>query len=185
MPKCPNCGAEIGEGYDFCGQCGTKLIGLPQDQTTAGSSMEDEVKNVIVRRFDGLKNRDEGTVRAIIDEDYSKFDEWPPYLRLEAPKALQSELGALKVISDYGYELKDFKANVFGNVAIATFSIHYKGTARNRPFEMTSRVTSILRKQDSGWKVVHEHFSRFEEERQWQQPYGQFGRRRGGFPFPF
>jgi len=53
-------------------------------------------------------------------------------------------------------------------MAVATFHIHYQGTIRNKPFEVTSRVTSILRREDSGWKVVHEHFSRFPETAQQQ-----------------
>lgn len=164
MPKCPSCGGEIEEGDSFCKRCGTKLVGLPEDQAKAGPSPENEVKNVVVRRLDGIKNRDEGAVRALIDEHYNKFDDWPPFGRQEAAKALENEFGAFKVLSDYSYELKDFEANVLGDTAVATFSIHYQGVIRNRPFDVNSRVTSVLKKQDSGWKVVHEHFSRFQEE---------------------
>jgi hypothetical protein len=28
-------------------------------------------------RFDGIKNKDEKTVTAVLDESYSKFDDWP------------------------------------------------------------------------------------------------------------
>jgi ketosteroid isomerase-like protein len=169
MSKCPKCGGEIGEGDSFCKHCGTKLIEMPENQTGAGSSMEDEVKNVVVKRLDGIKNRDEGAVRALIDERYNKFDDWPPFARQEASQALENEFGAFKVLSNYSYELKDFAANVLGNTAVATFTIHYKGVIRNKPFDVTSRVTSVLTKQDSGWKVVHEHFSRFQEETRQQQ----------------
>jgi ketosteroid isomerase-like protein len=164
MPKCPNCEEEIGERDNFCKNCGTKLIGLPENQTKAGSSLEDEVENAVVKRLDGIKTRDEGTVRALIDERYSKFDDWPPFKRQEAAEALENEFGAFKVLSNYSYQLKDFEANVLGDIAVATFNMHYQGVTRNRPFEVTSRVTSVLRKQDSEWKVVHEHFSRLPEE---------------------
>ena len=153
----------------------SKLTGAQQDQTQARSSnsssedavrnasVEDEVKNTVVKRLDGIKNRDEATVRALIDEQYNKFDDWPPFGRQDGTKALENEFGAFKVLSNYSYELKDFEANVFGDTAVATFTIHYQGQIRNRPFDVTSRVTSVLKKQDSGWKVVHEHFSRFPE----------------------
>lgn len=179
MPKCPNCGAEVNEGEGFCGRCGTKLTGSSQAQTGAVSPVDDEVKNAVVRRLDGIKNRDESAVRALIDERYSKFDDWPPYRRQEAAEALENEFGAFKVLSNYNYELKDFETDILGDAAVATFSIHYQGTMRNTPFEVTSRVTSVLRKQDSGWKVVHEHFSRFPEEGQQQRQFS----RRGRFPF--
>jgi ketosteroid isomerase-like protein len=164
MPKCPNCTWEIGEGDVFCKHCGTKLTSSTQDQTQAASSPEDEAKNAVVRRLDGIKNKDEATVRALIDEHYSKFDDWPPFGRQDAAKALENEFSAFKVLSSYSYELKDFEANVLGGTAIATFTLHYQAVMRNKPFDVTSRVTSVLRKQDSGWKVVHEHYSRFPEE---------------------
>jgi ketosteroid isomerase-like protein len=172
LPKCPNCGAEIEEEDSYCKRCGTKLTdpaGPDQDQTSAGSSLEDEIKSTLVRRFDAIKNRDEGAVRALVDESYSKFDDWPPFRRQKTTEALENEFGAFKVLSNYSYELKDFEANVLGDVAIATFTIHYQGTMRNRLFDVTSRVTSVLKKQDSGWKVVHEHYSRFPGEAQQQR----------------
>jgi ketosteroid isomerase-like protein len=146
----------------------------------AGSPMEDEVKNTVIKRLDSIKNKDESAVRGLIDEHYNKYDDWPPFGRQEATVALNNEFGAFKVLSNYSYEVKDFQANVLGDVAVATFTLHYQGTMRNNPFNVTSRVTSILKKQDSGWKVVHEHYSRFPEERP-QQQFMQ--RRRRGFPF--
>jgi len=95
----------------------SKLAGGPQDQTQAKSPMppaentarntstEDEVKNTITKRFDGIKNRDEAAVRALIDERYNKFDDWPPFERQEAAKALENEFAAFKVMSNYSYEL--------------------------------------------------------------------------------
>jgi ketosteroid isomerase-like protein len=168
MPKCPNCGREIDED-NFCKYCGANLTRLSENQTKAGSTVENEIENAVIRRLDGIKNRDEGTVKALIDERYSKFDDWPPFVRQEAAEALENEFGAFKVLSNYSYQLKDFEVNAFGDTAVATFHMHYQGVIRDRPFEVTSRVTSVLRKQDSGWKVVHEHFSRFPEEKQ-QQP---------------
>jgi ketosteroid isomerase-like protein len=157
-----------------------KLAAGLQDQTPAKSStenmvqntsMDDDVKNTIVKRFDAIKNHDEAAVRELIDERYNKFDDWPPFVRQDAAKALENEFGAFKVMSSYSYELKDFEATVFGDAAVATFTIHYQGQIRKRPFDMNSRVTSVLRKKDSGWKVVHEHFSSIPEEtRQYMAP---------------
>jgi ketosteroid isomerase-like protein len=143
---------------------------MSEDQTEAGSSLETDVKDVIIKRLDGIKNREEGAVRALIDERYSKFDDWPPFKRQEAAEALENEFGAFKVLSNYNYELKDLEIKIFGDMAVATFSLHYQGIIRKRPFDVNSRVTSVLKKQDSGWRVVHEHFSRFPEEAQYMMP---------------
>jgi ketosteroid isomerase-like protein len=174
MTKCPTCGTENEESNVFCKQCGSKL------KLTG----EDDVKNAVVKRFEAIKNKDEGAIKALMDAGYTKYDDWPPYQRQEGAQALENESSAFNVLSNYTYELRDFKANVIEDVAVATFTIHYQGTMRNQPFNFTSRATTVLRKQDSTWKVIHEHLSRFPEERQWQQQRGfggGFGR--GRFPF--
>jgi ketosteroid isomerase-like protein len=161
--QCPKCGREVSDVDSFCKSCGTKLNGSPENHTKVGSPTEEGVENVVIRRLDGIKNRDEEAVGALVDERYSKFDDWPPFARQQAEEALKNEFGAFKVLSDYRYQLENFEANIFGDVAVATFHIHYQGAIRNKPFEVASRVTSVLKKEDSGWKVVHEHFSRFPE----------------------
>ena len=143
---------------------GTRLIELSENQANVDSSLEGEVEKTVIKRLDGIKNKDESTIKALIDEHYSKFDDWPPFKRQEATEALENEFSAFKVLTEYTYELKDFRANVLGDIAVATFHMHYHGVIRNKPFDVNSRVTSVLRKDDSGWKVVHEHFSRFPEE---------------------
>jgi ketosteroid isomerase-like protein len=145
------------------------LSGLPESEAVSEVSLEDEVKGVIVKRLNGIRDRNEEAVRALIDERYSKFDDWPPFTRQGFSVALQNEFGAFKVLSRYDYELRDFQVNIFGEMAIGTFVMRYTGMMRESPFEITSRVTSVLRRQGAGWKVVHEHFSRFPEERSQQQ----------------
>jgi len=175
MTKCPNCGTENVDNNIFCGHCGTKLV----------LTGEDDVKSAVVKRFEALKSKDEATLKTLVDASYTKYDDWPPYQRQEGAQALQNEVSAYKVLSDYTYELTDFKANLIGDIAVATFTLHYKGTMRNQQFNVTSRVTTVLKKQDSAWKVIHEHLSRFPEQGQWQQQQ-QYGRRRGfGGRFPF
>jgi ketosteroid isomerase-like protein len=188
MVKCLNCAREIADGDTFCKYCGASLVGSPGTQATgtqttetqtagaqayAGSSVEGEVENTVRKRLDGIKNKDEGAVRALVDEHYSKFDDWAPFKRQEAAEALENEFSAFKVLSGYSYELKDFEVNVLGDTAVATFQMHYQGTIRNRSFDVNSRVTTVLKKENSGWKVVHEHFSRFPDQtpqRQYMPP---------------
>jgi len=138
-------------------------------QAPVGSFTQDEIRNVIVNRFDAIKNKNESVVKGIVDEHYNKFDDWPPYERQEGSKALENEFDAFKVMSSYTYDLRDFQVNILGNTAIATFIIHYRAVMRDRTFDVTSRVTSVLNKQDSTWKVVHEHYSRFPDPMQQQQ----------------
>jgi ketosteroid isomerase-like protein len=145
------------------------LSGLPESEAKPELPIEDEVRGVIVKRLNGIRDRNEEAVRALIDERYTKFDDWPPFTRQGFSVALQNEFGAFKVLTRYEYELKDFQVSVFGEMAIGTFVMRYTGIIRESPFDITSRVTSLLRRQGTEWKVVHEHFSRFPEERSQQQ----------------
>ncbi len=184
LMKCAKCGYENAADNVFCNMCGTKLgenasQTAPPTQSAVG--VDENVRGVIVKRFDAIKNKDEATVTGLMDESYSKFDDWAPYQRQERSEALQNEFSAFKVLSNYTYELNNLKTSILGGLAIATCIVHYKANIRNQQYDITSRVTIILKGQDSTWKIVHEHFSRIPQEGASQQ---QFQRqRRFGFPF--
>jgi len=200
MPNCPKCGALVDEDAVFCTNCGNALPQQPtqpqSSQTTSPplgektalteatlASSDDVIKNVIIKRLDGIKNKDEKAIRSIIDAGrYSKFDDWPPYSRQDGDAALKNEFGAFQVLSNYNYDLTNFKVDMIGDVAIATFQLHYTGQMSIRPFEVNSRITTILLKQDSEWKIIHEHYSRLGEEQQRDAGQQQQRRRRGSFP---
>ncbi len=185
--KCPACGKENADVNNFCNWCGVKLVGtdasssVPQNQP-ATVNVDEGVRGIIVKRFDAIKGKDEAAVMGLMDEGYDKFDDWAPFQRQERSEALRNEFSAFKVMSNYTYELKDLKTSILDSSAIATFTVHYQANMRNQQFDITSRVTTILKRQDSTWKIVHEHFSRFSQEGPVNQQ--QFQRRRGfGFPF--
>jgi len=186
LMKCPKCGTENPDGNTFCNLCGTKLVGTetsqPASQNETAINVDQGVRGTIVKRFDAIRNKDEAAVTEIMDEGYDKFDDWAPYQRQDRSEALKNEFSAFKVMSNYAYELKDLKTRVLGDIAIATFTIHYQTNMRNQQFDVTSRVTAVLKRQDSTWKIIHEHLSRFPQEGPANQQ--QFQRRRGfGFPF--
>ncbi len=139
--QCPTCGKENAEENIYCNWCGNKMTGSTQSQSAAqspqnqvvsqntpvnqsSSGVEDEVRAVIIKRFDAIKNKDEKAVTALLDESYSKFDDWPPYQIQQRAQALQNEFTAFKVLSNYTYEIKDFKATVLGEAALS--HLHHK-----------------------------------------------------------
>ena len=164
--KCPNCGNEAGKDYNFCKFCGTRLDEINTNPAVTVSPLEEDIIKTIIKRFDGIKNKDENLVNSIIDvEKYSKFDDWPPYKRQTGYDALKNEFSAFKVLSNYNYDYNDFKVDIMGDTAIATFLLHYSGEMRKKTFEVYSRVTIVLEKQGSEWKIIHEHYSQFPPER--------------------
>ena len=128
MNNCPKCGKELKDDDNFCKYCGAPLGEKTASTEVALASPDDVIKNVIIKRLDGIKNKDEKTVRSIIDAGrYSKFDDWPPYGRQDADTALKNEFGAFEVLSNYNYDFTNFKVDMVGEVAIATFQLHYTG----------------------------------------------------------
>jgi ketosteroid isomerase-like protein len=133
-------------------------VSSSQSQEEKADPVKNGVQDTVTRRFDAIK------IRSLMDDRYDKFDDWPPFERQDYGKALENEFGAFKVLANYTYDLKDFRANVFGDMAVATFTIHYSGQIRKNSFEVTSRVTTVLKRSNSDWKIIHEHFSRFPEQ---------------------
>jgi len=194
MVKCPICGTENDNEVVYCKKCGSRVsvvvpsksegqpvITAPSRTPAQTMDPENEAKTTIARRLDALKNKDENKLKEIIDENYTKFDDWSPYRRQEREEAINNELSAYKVLSSYTYELTDFKADLIGDVAVATFTIHYQAIMNKEQYDVTSRATTILRKKDTTWKILHEHYSRFPEKQTTTQPQG--GQRRSRFPF--
>lgn len=66
---------------------------------------EEEVKAVLIRRIEGIKNKDAQSIVNLVDKDrYTKFDDWPPFER-QGLDALNREAEALKVLKEYNYEI--------------------------------------------------------------------------------
>ena len=173
MTYCPKCGNLAREEYNFCKFCGAPLnrsvsIQQPTQPPTQPATItpEDEMNSLIVKRFECIKNRDENGIRSILDQSkYSKFDDWPPYGLQTTADALKNELGAYKVLTNYNYEIKNLSSETFGTIAIITFYLHYTAEMRRQTFDVYCRVTTVLERQDSEWKIIHEHYSSFPEER--------------------
>ncbi|MEM2111683.1 MAG: nuclear transport factor 2 family protein [Candidatus Bathyarchaeia archaeon] len=152
---CPNCGKEVQEGSYFCMYCGFKIASGEK------VSPEDVVRNVLIQRIDAIKNRDAKVLESLIDKErYTKFDDWPPF-SLQGSEALENEARAFKVLKEYNYETKSWKIDIYGDSAIATFIIKYRGKIRDLNFNIRSRVTVFLVRHEEKWKIVHEHWSRF------------------------
>ncbi|MEM2718986.1 MAG: nuclear transport factor 2 family protein [Candidatus Bathyarchaeia archaeon] len=157
MPYCPNCGAQIDEKDDLCKQCG---FNVAQIKGLLNSPYE-AVKSVVLQRIEGIRRRDAEAVQRLIDkENYTKFDDWPPFER-QGLDGLRREAEALKVLREYRYEINDLRIDLFGDAALASFTIEYSGRMRNLDFNVKSRVSIVLVKVGGEWKIVHEHWSRF------------------------
>lgn len=157
MPYCPKCGAEVSESYNFCWRCGASIRNFITNMP------EDAIRSTVIARIEGIKNSDINAIKsAINEENYTKFDDWPPFER-QGLDALKREAEALRVLKEYNYEVSGWKIDIFDDAAVASFVINYNGQIRNRKFYIKSRVSIFLIKMGNEWKIVHEHWSRFPE----------------------
>jgi len=129
-------------------------------------SPKEAVKAVMIQRVEGIKRKNALTIESIVDrEKYTKFDDWPPFKR-QSLHTLDRETEALRVLKEYDYEITDWKIDIFGDTSLVSFIINYRGTIRNMKFNIHSRVTAFLVKQEENWKLIHEHWSRFPKKAQ-------------------
>jgi len=128
-----------------------------------------EVEALIHAFFEAGKNKD---LASLADfharrEVFSKFDENPPYTRQNSQEAFVYEQAAFSNISDYNYQIDDLRIDFADGTAVATFYLTYSGMFVNdysfegSPVSSKARVSMVLSRTDRGWKIVHEHFSRF------------------------
>ena len=99
-------------------------------------------------------------------EQFTKFDESPPYTRQNSEEAFMYEQATFANISDYNYSIDDLRIDLLGDAAIATFYLDYSGIFVNdysfegSPVHSRTRVTMVLSRGPRGWRVAHEHLSR-------------------------
>ena len=134
-----------------------------------------EVIAVIHAFFEAGKNKDLGALADLhaSRDVFSKFDENPPYTRQNSQEAFVYEQAAFANISDYTYQIDELKVDLLDGTAVATFYLTYKGMFVNdysfegTPVSSKARVTMVLSRTDRGWRIAHEHFSRFPD---WTSP---------------
>jgi ketosteroid isomerase-like protein len=134
--------------------------------------IEDERKQIellITTFFEAGRNKDFSSLASfhLSREAFSKFDESPPYTRQNSDDSFIYEQAAFANISDYTYSIDDLRIDILDRTAVATFYLTYKGIFVNdysfegSPVGSKDRVSMVFVKTEKGWRLVHEHFSRF------------------------
>ena len=92
---------------------------------------------------------------------FSKFEDEGVFTRRSIEEARKTENEGFSALSEFEYEVQDFKADVFGDVAVTTFHMPYSMRMGETPIAGRVRGTLVFAKVGNGWKIVHEHFSAF------------------------
>jgi hypothetical protein len=91
---------------------------------------------------------------------FTKFDDFEPLERQDGESTRRLEREAILGVKEFDPRLVDLKVDVFGPVAVTTFVMDYRvvdDEAERHSFR--ARATMVLAKDESGWLIVHEHFS--------------------------
>ncbi|MDG7007591.1 MAG: nuclear transport factor 2 family protein [Nitrososphaerota archaeon] len=127
-----------------------------------------DIEETIRAFFEAGKNKDLTALASFhaSRDQFTKFDENPPFTRQNSEEAFVYEQAAFANISDYSYSIEELRVDLLEDAAVATFYLAYSGMFVNdysfegSPVRGRARVTMVLARTPSGWKMVHEHFSR-------------------------
>ena len=129
-----------------------------------------EILEIIGHFFEIGKTKNLAPLRAIQlnDSRFSSYSDVPPLdLKDYATTIALQELRFVGV-SDYNYEIKNPRVDIFGDSAVSTFQIKQTGmiidnySFRGQHLSMESRGTFVLVKSPK-WKIVHIHLTKISD----------------------
>lgn len=129
-----------------------------------------EILEIIGHFFEVGKTKNVAPLRAIQlnDSRFSSYSDVQPLdLKDYATTIALQELRFISM-SDYDYEIKNTRVDVFGDSAVATFQIKQSGmlvdnySFRGQHLSIESRGTFVLVKSPK-WKIVHIHLTKISD----------------------
>jgi len=128
---------------------------------------QEQIVNVIQTFFETGKTKDFSVLGniQINSPEFSSFSDVPPYSLKGYAESIALEELRFSSISDYDYEIKNSKINIFGNTGVVTFVLNQKGLlVDNKAFTgqhitINGRATFVLIKEDA-WKIIHYHLDK-------------------------
>ena len=122
------------------------------------------IKQEILRLEEGLvaafNAGDIDTVLTAFDPDLTGFSS-TQHMRLASLNELRKTFEYyLSQSSKIDYIISDPQLDIYENTAVITFywAVRMRNGKKRKPIE--GRGTHVFVKKDTGWKIVHEHFSR-------------------------
>jgi ketosteroid isomerase-like protein len=122
-----------------------------------------QIEKTVHDIFDAASRKDVDRLESfhLLGPKFTKFDDWEPLTKQDAEIARKAEREGFSAISDFNGEVQDFKADLFGDVAIATFVLDYSMKVGADTVKARARSTLVFVKDAGAWKITHEHFSPF------------------------
>ena len=130
-------------------------------------SDKDEIIGILATFFNAGKTKNLAPLSAIQLDDprFSSYSDVPPLDLKDYATTFALQQLRFVSISDYEYEMKNTRVDLFDNFAVATFMVKQTGmivdsySFRGQHMSMESRGTFVLVKSPK-WKITHIHLSK-------------------------
>ena len=122
---------------------------------------EVEIRQVVDKIVEGLRNKDLEGLRRLYAEDIVSFDIEPPLQHVGIEAKLANWAPVFTFFERVSYEVRDLTLTVGDDVAFGHAFGRLSGTLKNGTATsgMWVRVTYCLRKIDGRWLIVHDQVS--------------------------
>ena len=122
---------------------------------------EVEIRQVVDKIVEGLRNKDLEGLRRLYAEDIVSFDVEPPLQHVGIEAKLANWAPVFTFFERVSYEVRDLTLTVGDDVAFGHAFGRLSGTLKNGTATsgMWVRVTYCLRKIDGRWLIVHDQVS--------------------------
>ena len=133
-------------------------------------SDKEDILDIITTFFNAGKTKNVAPLSVIQLDDprFSAYSDVPPFDLKDFATTTALEQLRFVSISDYDFELKNMRVDIFENFAIATFTVKQSGmivdnySFRGQHMAMESRATFVLGKYVK-WKIVHLHLTKISD----------------------
>ncbi len=133
-------------------------------------SDKDKIIEIIDTFFNAGKTKNLAPLNAIQIDDvrFSSYSEVPPLDLKDYATTIALQQLRFVSLSDYDFEVKNVRVDLFDSFAVATFTVKQSGMVvdnysfRGQHFSMESRGTFVLAKNPN-WKIVHLHLSKISD----------------------
>ncbi|TRZ80578.1 MAG: hypothetical protein D4R90_01375 [Nitrosopumilales archaeon] len=130
----------------------------------------DEILDIIVTFFTAGRTKNVAPLSVIQLDDprFSSYSDVPPFDLKDFATTTALEQLRFVSISDYDFELKNTRVDMFETFAVATFTVKQSGmivdnySFRGQHLTMDSRATFVFIKFPK-WKIVHIHLTKISD----------------------
>lgn len=132
----------------------------PAKSSAPGLEAQTEVQERLKEIFDAATKKDFARLDSyhLYGPNFTKFSTSEPE-RQDAATAREAEHTELAAVSGMKVRVENLKVDIFNDVAVATFILHYSFVAGTETIERGAKGTMVLVLDQGGWKIAHEHFS--------------------------